>query len=98
MLEQSAASVLTLHDTHTKCMLYPDNLILLSPTEQRLQQSLSLVEQYCQRWVLIVNLEKTSIMIFQKKARSQWNQYQFTYSGTTLKHSSSYNYLGLEKS
>lgn len=96
MLEQSAASVLTLHDTHTKCILYPDNLILSSPREQRLQQSLSLVEQYCQRWVLIVNLEKTSI--FQKKARSQWNQYQFTYSGTTLKHSSSYNYLGLEKS
>ncbi|MGH0125042.1 UNVERIFIED_CONTAM: hypothetical protein FKN15_043951 [Acipenser sinensis] len=40
VLEQSAASGLTLHDTEVKFLLYADDLVLLSPTEQGLQQSL----------------------------------------------------------
>ena len=95
MLEQSASPGLTLHDTEVKFLLYADDLVLLSPTEQGLQQSLSLIEQYCQRWALTVNLEKTRVMVFQRKARSQGNGYHFTLGDSVLEHSTSYTYLGL---
>ncbi len=51
-LERSAAPGLTLHDSEIKCLLYADDLVLLSPTQHGLQQNLDLLEQYCQTWAL----------------------------------------------
>ncbi|XP_073675260.1 interferon-induced very large GTPase 1-like [Garra rufa] len=87
---------LTLHDSEIKCLLYADDLVLLSPTAEGLQRSLALLEQYCEEWALTVNLDKTRVMVFQKKARSQGNRYQFYYGGEVLEHSTSYTYLGIE--
>ncbi len=64
---------LALHDSEVKCLLYADDLVLLSPTAEGLQHSLALLEQYCEEWALTVNLDKTRVMVFQKKARSQGN-------------------------
>ncbi len=56
-LERSAAPGLTLHDSQIRCLLYADDLVLLSPTKHGLQQNLDLLEQYCQTWALTVNLK-----------------------------------------
>ena len=66
VLEQSAAPGLTLDDKEIKFLLYADDLVLLSPTEHGLQQSLALVEKHCQTWALTVNLAKTKIDISKK--------------------------------
>ncbi len=58
--------------------------------------SLALLEQYCEEWALTVNLDKTRVMVFQKKARSQGSRYQFSYGGEVLEHSTSYSYLGIQ--
>ncbi len=76
-LERYAAPGLTLHDSQIRCLLYADDLVLLSPTQHGLQQNLDLLEQYCQTWALTVNLKKTNIMIFQKRSRSQESQHTF---------------------
>ncbi len=55
-----------------------------------------LLEQYCEEWALTVNLDKTRVMVFQKKARSQGSRYQFSYGGKVLEHSTSYSYLGIQ--
>ena len=94
-LEQSAAPGLLLHDTEVKFLLYADDLVLLSPTEKGLQQNLALVEDFCQNWALTVNLKKTKIMIFQKKARCQENKFEFLLGNTALEHTLNYTYLGL---
>ena len=94
-LEQSAAPGLALHDKEIKFLLYADDLVLRSPTEQGLQQSLSCLEQFCQNCALTVNLEKNEVMVFQKKARLQGNRYHFTLGANTLGHTTSYTYLGL---
>ncbi len=60
-----------------------------------LQHSLALLEQYCEEWALMVNLDKTRVMVFQK-ARSQGSRYQFSYRGEVLEHSTSYSYLGIQ--
>ncbi|KAI4874007.1 hypothetical protein NFI96_008369, partial [Prochilodus magdalenae] len=95
LLEQSAAPGLTLNHTEVKFLLYADELVLLSPTERGLQQHLDLLEKYCQNWALTVNPDKSKIMIFQKKARSQESRHMFHLGDTALDHTLSYNYLGL---
>ncbi len=95
-LERSAAPGLTLHDSEIKCLLYADDLVLLSPTQHGLQQNLDLLEQYCQTWALTVNLKKTNIMIFQKRSRSQGTQHTFSLGTNQIAHTSHYNYLGLK--
>uniref|UniRef100_A0A3B1JC70 ribonuclease H n=1 Tax=Astyanax mexicanus TaxID=7994 RepID=A0A3B1JC70_ASTMX len=94
-LEQSAAPGLTLQGGEVKFLLYADDLVLLSPTAQGLQQHLDLLEQYCQNWALAVNLKKTKVMIFQKKPRCQEHRYQFSLGSTALEHTMQYTYLGL---
>ena len=71
MIEQSASVWLTVEDKETTFILYADDLVILSPTEQGLQQSLSLLKQYCEEWPLSINIDKTKVMIFQKKSKSQ---------------------------
>ncbi len=95
-LERSAAPGLTLHDSPIRCLLYADDLVLLSPTQHGLQQNLDLLEQYCQTWALTVNLKKTNIMIFQKRSRSQGTQHAFTLGTNQITHTSHYNFLGLK--
>lgn len=96
ILETSAAPGLTLHHSDITFLLYADDLVLLSPTEQGLQQNLDLLEQYCQTWALAVNTQKTKIMTFQKRSRSQGNTYSFTLGKHKLDHCTHYNYLGLK--
>ena len=46
------------------CLLYADDLLILSETEKGLQKCMSILEQYCNRWKLEVNLDKTKAIIF----------------------------------
>ena len=73
ILEKSSAPGVSLHNSEVKCLLFADDLCLLSPTEHGLQQSLDLLEQYCQTWVLAVNPRNTKIMIFPEKIQISEN-------------------------
>ena len=95
MLEQSSVPGLMLQDKEVKLLLYADDLVLLSPTAQGLQQGLDLLEKYRQTWALTVNMKKSKIMIFQKRSRSQGNTYKFRIGTNHIEHCTNYNYLGL---
>ena len=47
-LDQCAAPGLSLLNREVKSLFYADDLVLLSPSEQGLQQQLDIVEKYCQ--------------------------------------------------
>ncbi len=96
ILEHAPIQGLALHDTEIKCLLYADDLVLLSPTEEGLQDSLNLLEDYCQTWALTVNLQKTRVMMFQKRSRSQGPTHTFTLSHRTIETTKTYTYLGLK--
>ena len=93
MLEQSTAPGITLTNTEVKCLLFADDLLLLSPTKEGLQQQLDLLHKFSQTWALTVNLTKTKIMIFQK--RSSHQKQQFFLNTTPLEQTKNYTYLGL---
>ena len=57
-------------------LLYADDIILFGKTPEDLQNALSLLEDYCQRWKLTVNTDKTKIMAFRKR-RAFIKQFEF---------------------
>lgn len=87
-----------LGDTKLNCLLYADDLVLLSESESGLQCCLRKLEQYTQKWRLKVNLKKSKILIFGTQSQrrmyltSKWfmgkDQLdcvdEYTYLGITL--------------
>ena len=54
--------------TKLSCLLYADDLgVLLSHSQQGLQNSLDKLSTFCEQWKMQVNLKKTKIMVFKKK-------------------------------
>ena len=45
-------------------LLYADDIVIFSNTSDDLQKGLDVLSDYCQRWKLSVNTEKTKIMVF----------------------------------
>ena len=65
--------------THLNSLLYADDLVLISKSADGLQKVLSILEKFCNEWLLSVNLKKTKVMIFQKKCRkSTLSKYYLT--------------------
>ena len=52
-----------------KMLLYADDIVIMSETEEGLKHGLFLLENYCDRWKLTVNATTTKVMIFRKGGR-----------------------------
>ncbi len=63
-LNNSTAPGPTLAESEIKCLLFADDLVILSKTKEGLQQLLDIIETFSQTWALKMNLTKTKIMIF----------------------------------
>ncbi len=84
---------LALHDSEVKCLLYADDLVLLSPTAEGLQHSLALLEQYCGMGTDGQPGQNQSHGVPEEGQVSGKNQ--FTYGGEVLEHSTSYRDLSI---
>jgi len=91
----------TLNDRQISCLLYADDLVLISKSKNGLQNCLNKLSKYCQEWQMEVNLEKTKIMIMSKSGRKikdtlflgdqqLENVRQYTYLGLTMTSSGSF--------
>ena len=76
------------------CMMYADDLILLSETNQGLQESMDKLSQYCTQWGLTVNINKTKCMVAIKSNISLVSK--LTYNNEVIEQVSSFKYLGIE--
>ena len=74
------------------CMLWADDLILLSKTETGLKNMLKCLELYTNENGLKLNIEKTKCMIFNKTGRLI--RKHFTFKGEKLENTRGYKYLG----
>ena len=50
------------------CLLYADDLVMLSQSKIDLQEKMNKLEKYCTKWGLHINKSKTKIMIFTKSS------------------------------
>ena len=60
----TACDPVHLGDTKVSCLLYADDLVLLSQSDSGLQESLVKLECFVKKWKLKVNLKKSKILIF----------------------------------
>ena len=74
------------------CLLYADDLILISETKQGLQALLDCLHDFSNKWFLEVNTTKTKSMIFSRKRNKPENR--FVFGDIDLPTCNSYCYLG----
>ncbi|MCG8032789.1 MAG: hypothetical protein JAZ03_11525 [Candidatus Thiodiazotropha taylori] len=75
-------------------LLYADDIVIFSENAHGLQDGLNILHEYCQKWKLTVNPNKSKIMVFRKGGRLPQNL-QFQYGDTVLEITSKFTYLGI---
>ena len=75
-------------------LLYADDLVILSTTQEGLQHSINKLDQYCRKWKLHVNLTKSKLMCLSKSRKM--HQFEAKYGDIKLEQVQSYPYLGVE--
>ena len=74
------------------CLLFADDIVLLSESKEGLQTCLNRLEAYAEKWDMTVNSKKTKIMVIQNKGKMA--SVEFKYKGGNLEVVNSYKYLG----
>jgi hypothetical protein len=87
----------TLRGHRVPALLYADDLLLVSVAAAGLQAQLGVLERYCERWGLTVNVEKTKVVVFPASSRMATRPApRLTYRGERLATAPSFRYLGVE--
>ena len=81
----------SLNDSKISCLMYADDIVLLSETEEGLRKSLNQLLVYSDNWCLKVNHKKTKTMIFQKRTRKQL---KIIFDKHVLEEVKQFKYLG----
>ena len=76
-----------------KCLMYADDLIVISESYSGLQNAMDKLEDYCTSWSLRVNVAKTKCMIT-KGSNAQ--PCELTYQNDKIEQVNSFKYLGIE--
>ena len=58
-------------DQKINCLMYADDLIILSESEEGLQECMHKLDKYTDKWGLKINIDKTKVMIIQKGGRKK---------------------------
>ena len=85
----------SLGDEEIQCLMYADDLVLMSPSAQGLQQQLNSLAEYCRKWELSVN-KKTKVVILFEHYKCTDNLPTFQVNGQCLEIVTCYKYQGVE--
>ena len=75
-------------------LLYADDITIFAETSDGLQKGLDILKDYCTRWKLTVNTQKSKIMVFRKGGQLPRNL-KFYYNNVELSIVDSFSYLGV---
>ena len=84
----------SLGNTHICILLYADDIVLISEDEQKLQKMLNHVGDWCNKWQMKVNIEKTKIVHFRNKRKPVTN-FEFKINNYKIELTNNYRYLGI---
>jgi hypothetical protein len=82
-----------LNNNRIDCLLYADDVILLSNSPEGLQAKLDCLDKLCKEWCMSVNIPKTKIITFNKPGRLM--KCNFSLNNKTLECVKHYKYLGI---
>ena len=81
-------------DMKLSCLLYADDLVLFSETEQGLQHVLTRLENFSKLWALEVNITKTKTLYIGPK-RSEASRINCTFDKAIIEEVECFRYLGI---
>lgn len=93
-LSKNIQDGVTLDHLQLYLLLFADDAVLVSETPDGLQRALDNLHDYCIRWNLNVNTEKTKIVVFRKGGTMGQNDHWY-YAGREIEVVNSFNYLGV---
>ena len=86
-------SPIIIGDQKIHCLMFADDLIILSESATGLQKSLDILHNYCNTWKLEINESKSKVIIFESKKQSC--NTNFLIGNTNLERVYEYKYLGI---
>ncbi|VDI61569.1 Hypothetical predicted protein, partial [Mytilus galloprovincialis] len=81
-------------DSTLSLLLYADDIVLLASSETDMQCMLDKVHEWCKRWRVLINTEKSKVMHF-RPSRSKRSNFQFKIGDNLLQITDTYKYLGV---
>ena len=80
--------------TFIACILFADDMTLIAPTCQSMQQMLDICADYCNQFCLQFNFAKTKVMVFGKLSRSVSSISKISLQGISIDFVTKCKYLG----
>ena len=80
--------------TKVSILIYADDIALIAENEKDLQKMLTKLEEWCTKWQLLLNANKSKIVHFRKKNKQKSN-FEFYVGISKLQVVSAYKYLGI---
>ena len=74
-------------------LLFADDLIIISETKTGLQNSMNYLSNYCDRWQLTVNINKTKSLVFENRSNKLLNHF-VNYKNLTVENVKEFKFLG----
>lgn len=93
-IEDCVIGGIPINDLKIKMLLYADDIVVLSLTPERLQQSINRIKEYCVLWNLTVNLQKSKIMVFRNGGRLARGE-KWYFGSERIEVVDEYKYLGV---
>ena len=93
-IKQSNIGVKVGEDLLVNILMYADDIVLLAENEHDLQDLLIIVENWCRRWRLDVNISKTKILHVRKPTKPQ-SKFVFIFNKRPVLYCKHYTYLGI---
>ena len=75
-------------------LLYADDIVCLAESETDLQSILFIIEKWCKKWRLEVNLSKTNILHI-RNSRKMQSKFTFLFDMRPVPYCTFYKYLGV---
>jgi hypothetical protein len=76
------------------CLMFADDVVIISETKEGLQESLHCIAHYSEKWRLKINTDKTKVMVFNKNGKMTCDN--FLLGEKALETVKTYTYLGIE--
>ena len=93
LVENNSGSI-EINSTNLHLLLFADDLVLLADTPAGLQKSIQILGDYCSKWNLRINMEKTKVMEFRFQRRKDPSP-PYSLHNQIIEVTKSYRYLGI---
>ena len=84
-------------DVIMKLLMFADDMSIFSESREGLQLGIDQLKDYCTKWGITVNIDKTKVVVFRKGGRQARND-TWSYNGNVLEVVQHFKYLGCQLS